>query len=169
MINHSQLFNVFIQCINHTQQQPSNSIILIIILLSYLSSAWDIALIRVILSIGVTSQLTNSKSFNNCIVPEWLRLYIFFLPLMGSWLPAGQQVIQLQIPFLSLLLWTTPDSKCCSSGSQGNRLKTLWLTCKRFIVVYFWEHLWGSKEGRKFELAHICNSECHQLHRDLKS
>lgn len=117
----------------------------------------------------VTSQLTNSKSFNNCIVSEWLRLYIFFLPLMGSWLPAGQQVIQLQIPFLSLLLWTTPDSKCCSSGSQGNRLKTLWLTCKRFIVVYFWEHLWGSKEGRKFELAHICNSECHQLHRDLKS
>lgn len=123
MINHPQLFNIFIHCINHTQQQPSKSIIFIITLLSYPSNAWAIALIRVILSIGVTSQLTNSKSFNNCIVSKSLGLYVSFLPLMGSWLPAGQQVIQLRIPFLSLLLWTTPDSKCCSSGSQGNRLK----------------------------------------------
>lgn len=146
--------------------------VFITVTFSCLSSVRDVALIRVILCIAAHPSSLSVKVWtivwllNEGYVYYAYHQWALYHRLASRW-------VSIIIPFLSLLPWTTPDSTCCASGSQGNRCKNSVISRQEvYHAVLLRTPVRDQGRvnlmGRKIEYPHRCKSACYQLHRISK-
>ena len=139
---------------------------------SCFSRVRDVALIRVILCIAVhpsslsVKVLTIVWLLNEGYVYSAYHQWALYHRLASRW-------VSIIILFLGLLPWTTPDSNCCASGSQGNRLKNSVVSRQEVYHALLLrtpvrEQGRVNLEGREVDYPHRCKSACCQLHRVSK-
>ena len=146
--------------------------VFITVTFSCLSSVRDVALIRVLLCIAAHPSSLSVKVWT--IV--WLLNEGYEYSAYHQWALShrlASRRVSIIIPFLSLLPWTTSDSNCCASGSQGNRLRNSVISRKEVYHAVLLrtpvrEQGRVNLVGRKIEYPHRCKSACYQLHRISK-
>ena len=146
--------------------------VFITVTFSCLSSVRDVALIRVILCIAAHPSSLSVKVWT--IV--WLLNEGYEYSAYHQWALShrlASRRVSIIIPFLSLLPWTTSDSNCCASGSQGNRLRNSVISRQEvyhavLLRTSVREQGRVNLMGRKIEYPHRCKSACYQLHRISK-
>ena len=146
--------------------------VFITVTFSCLSSVRDVALLRVILCSAAHPSSLSVKVWTIVwLLNEGYVYYAYHQWALYHWL--ASRWVSIIIPFLSLLPWTTPDSTCCASGSQGNRCKNSVISRQEvYHAVLLRTPVRDQGRvnlmGRKIEYPHRCKSACYQLHRISK-
>lgn len=119
------------------------------------------------------SSLSPIRAFSNCTtIPSQGLSILFLLPVMGSSLPAGQWVIQLQNPFEKLLCRIISSINCCRSGSRKQTPRPWYFLQYVYLSMFSrsmplreqWLQNWAEGEN---ELQCSCNISFSQYYEEL--